>query len=590
MRLVTAGGTWTRAAAEAALAGSEADLRTWLEATRATAAEHDDRSRVVRLADLSDKPALKAAAAAALAGTHRQVVQFLRLPMYEGKVQDDRIAIARLMETGGPATDAAAQTALNGTPADAHQFLRTGRHLAAEQDDRVAIARAMETGGAEVDAAAQAALNGPRRYLSDFLRTGLFKARQRDHDTALHVANVRRYVAEAAGSAALARTDAAEAARVAAIAKQAADEAAYWADKARESADQAEVFAGQAAQAAAEARQSADQAEASARTARDAANAAAQDAKAATRSAALADAAAARAQASAAAAYSAAERARASALEAGDDAAEAALAALDALNLAAAKQRAEDEERLRENTPPPTGPESGLTTFETYERGTMLVVFDDACYLNGYKLPGDLGVGSCGELASDFDRWLGDFGAFFDLAGIEEDDWAAVLLKTYCTGENNRGGDPCGNVLRHELRDVSMAPMGEFGGPGLFPGVGGRRPPLHNLAASRALFEEYKNILRAEMVKPHVVDSQLARWFEELWRPGATVGNGSTAAAVRFELKFGGSVGGAHHAQKARNYIDALEKWLRNNPAASPGDRAAAENVIIDLRNALAGK
>lgn len=33
----------------------------------------------------------------------------------------------------------------------------------------------------------------------------------------------------------------------------------------------------------------------------------------------------------------------------------------------------------------------------------------------------------------------------------------------------------------------------------------------------------------------------------------------------------------------------ALEKWLRNNPEATPGDRSAAENVIKDLRDALAG-
>lgn len=33
--------------------------------------------------------------------------------------------------------------------------------------------------------------------------------------------------------------------------------------------------------------------------------------------------------------------------------------------------------------------------------------------------------------------------------------------------------------------------------------------------------------------------------------------------------------------------INMFEKWLRNNPTARPGDRAAAENIIKDLRNAL---
>jgi hypothetical protein len=35
--------------------------------------------------------------------------------------------------------------------------------------------------------------------------------------------------------------------------------------------------------------------------------------------------------------------------------------------------------------------------------------------------------------------------------------------------------------------------------------------------------------------------------------------------------------------------IRALERWLRNHPDAAPGDRAAAENVIKDLQDALAG-
>ncbi len=33
--------------------------------------------------------------------------------------------------------------------------------------------------------------------------------------------------------------------------------------------------------------------------------------------------------------------------------------------------------------------------------------------------------------------------------------------------------------------------------------------------------------------------------------------------------------------------IIRLEKWLRKNPTANPGDRAAAENVIKDIMNAL---
>ncbi len=36
--------------------------------------------------------------------------------------------------------------------------------------------------------------------------------------------------------------------------------------------------------------------------------------------------------------------------------------------------------------------------------------------------------------------------------------------------------------------------------------------------------------------------------------------------------------------------VTRLQKWLQANPTAFPGDRAAAENVMHDLQNALAGK
>jgi hypothetical protein len=109
-------------------------------------------------------------------------------------------------------------------------------------------------------------------------------------------------------------------------------------------------------------------------------------------------------------------------------------------------------------------------------------------------------------------------------------------------------------------------------------------------AANRARHEKYKDALRAAMGKPHTKDPRLTELIDELYRPNASVGSGSTAAAVRHELATGQQVGGAWHSQKAENMITALEKWLRNHPEATPGDRAAAENVIKDMRDALAGR
>lgn len=91
------------------------------------------------------------------------------------------------------------------------------------------------------------------------------------------------------------------------------------------------------------------------------------------------------------------------------------------------------------------------------------------------------------------------------------------------------------------------------------------------------------------MSKPHATDAELAGYLDELYRPGAQIGSGSTAAAVRHGRATGGSVGGRTHSQKARDMIVTLERWLKNNPSCSPGDRAAAENVIRDMQNAVDG-
>ncbi|WP_224273165.1 WXG100-like domain-containing protein [Nocardioides lacusdianchii] len=117
----------------------------------------------------------------------------------------------------------------------------------------------------------------------------------------------------------------------------------------------------------------------------------------------------------------------------------------------------------------------------------------------------------------------------------------------------------------------------------------GRRFRRISDAANVAKHARYKDALRRAMGKPATRNPKLSRLMDEMWRDNAKIGNGSTAAAVRHELATGKPVGGVFHTQKAQDMIRALEKWLRNNPEATPGDRAAAENVIKDLRDALAG-
>jgi len=111
-----------------------------------------------------------------------------------------------------------------------------------------------------------------------------------------------------------------------------------------------------------------------------------------------------------------------------------------------------------------------------------------------------------------------------------------------------------------------------------------------NQAANRAQYEEYKNELLRQMGKPAVNDPKLNKIVDKLYRDNATVGNGSTAAAVRSEKSTGQPVGGKFHTQKAEDTIRELNDWISKNPKATPNDKAVAENLIRDMTNALQGK
>ena len=105
--------------------------------------------------------------------------------------------------------------------------------------------------------------------------------------------------------------------------------------------------------------------------------------------------------------------------------------------------------------------------------------------------------------------------------------------------------------------------------------------------ACRAGFEKLQQIYREQMSKPHVQDAKLSKMVGDLYRPKAEIGSGSTAAAIRNEIKTALPTKGKWHSQKGKNSITFLEKWLGNNPTARPGDRAAAENIIKDLQDAF---
>jgi hypothetical protein len=91
---------------------------------------------------------------------------------------------------------------------------------------------------------------------------------------------------------------------------------------------------------------------------------------------------------------------------------------------------------------------------------------------------------------------------------------------------------------------------------------------------------------------PTVKNLRLSNIVRDLFKGALTkrpIGSGSTADALRYELKTGNLVGGKSHLQKAQQYTRALEKWLEKNPTASPQDRKVAQTLLNDLKNALSG-
>ncbi|WP_053645597.1 polymorphic toxin-type HINT domain-containing protein [Streptomyces sp. XY431] len=341
LRLLDAGGPWTRTAAQGALEGDAAAVRDFLATGLTLARDRDDRTSVMAIARSPGKPEKRLAAETASVGTPEAVRAFLATGQYPGKDDDDRVLLAQIMAVGGPGVKEAAGKALDGTVADVRAFLEAGQYRAREDDNRVLVVQALATGGPEVRAAAQAVLSGPADRLEPFLQSGRLEAQERDATTATHVATVQSYLAAIDGRVAEARRYALEAARSYATARGAAGEAAGYADQARTSATQAADWAAKAAQSARAAQTSAAQAATCAQQALASAASAHEAAGRAGASAAVATDNAAQARQYAADAKTAADQAHASAVDAQKSADEAQTAADDARTAVWIKQEKE---------------------------------------------------------------------------------------------------------------------------------------------------------------------------------------------------------------------------------------------------------
>lgn len=107
---------------------------------------------------------------------------------------------------------------------------------------------------------------------------------------------------------------------------------------------------------------------------------------------------------------------------------------------------------------------------------------------------------------------------------------------------------------------------------------------------SRATFERLLTDYRQQMEKPLVKNEDLQRIMGRLFRPDAVVGNKSTGAAIRRELKEGEPTFDRFHSVKGLQMISALKSWISGHPHAHPSDIRDAENALKDLLDALEGQ
>ncbi|MFD0277498.1 polymorphic toxin-type HINT domain-containing protein [Kitasatospora sp. NPDC127111] len=271
------GGSSVRAAAEAALVGTDADVRRFLDSDLAVAQEQDDRALALKLVTSGGR-GLRDAATAALNETPDQLRAFLTNGWLLPFETDQRVEATRIVTAGGRAVQEAGAKALDGTTDNVRQFLEEAQYWLRESDDRVKVYQLITAGGPATQAAGTVALDGTADDVREFLAVGQHVAHARDQEYAT-VDQLARQVAEAGAEAdrlTKAAQDASNRAVVASqLAKQAAAKAAAETAAAKGDAAKAAAAAERAAQATERAVDAAKAAIAAARSANNAARVAA---------------------------------------------------------------------------------------------------------------------------------------------------------------------------------------------------------------------------------------------------------------------------------------------------------------------------
>lgn len=89
-----------------------------------------------------------------------------------------------------------------------------------------------------------------------------------------------------------------------------------------------------------------------------------------------------------------------------------------------------------------------------------------------------------------------------------------------------------------------------------------------------------------EALKGKVSDTKLKGVINELYRPGATIGDGGTAAALLHEKQTGELVSGRSHEKKAKERLSQLKKMKEKNNYQGE-EKKVVNKLIKDLEEAI---
>jgi len=92
-----------------------------------------------------------------------------------------------------------------------------------------------------------------------------------------------------------------------------------------------------------------------------------------------------------------------------------------------------------------------------------------------------------------------------------------------------------------------------------------------------------------ETLLDSVSNQKLKNAINEIYRPGAKIGDGGLADAIKHELKTGELVGGKSHIIKGTERVKNLENIIKTQNL-NQSDLNIAQKLLNDLKNALGGK